>query len=247
MNLQNLRYWARRVPFLVKNGSLAQMCSSHVRHAAKEKYPRLLPVATLDEIVSDCDVEIIEGPHRNGNVSEFELYCISKLVKAHRPEVIFEIGTFDGKTALHLAANSPAHTRVFTLDLPRSAMSQTKLRIKSGERLFIDKEESGTCFSGTEFDSKITQMLGDSANFDHSHLVKATDFIFIDGSHSYEYVLNDTRLALNLLRDGRGVILWHDYAWPEVIKALNEFYMDDPVFLGMKNIAGTSLAYLHLS
>ena len=37
------------------------------------------------------------------------------------------------------------------------------------------------------------------------------DFIFVDGSHSYDYVLNDSRKALSLLRGGKGIILWHDY------------------------------------
>jgi predicted O-methyltransferase YrrM len=36
------------------------------------------------------------------------------------------------------------------------------------------------------------------------------DFIFIDASHSFEHVLEDSRLALELLADN-GVIVWHDY------------------------------------
>jgi hypothetical protein len=36
------------------------------------------------------------------------------------------------------------------------------------------------------------------------------DFIFIDGDHSYDAVLRDTRLALTML-NRPGVIMWHDY------------------------------------
>ena len=67
------------------------------------------------------------------------------------------------------------------------------------------------------------------------------DFVFVDGSHSYEYVLNDTRVALNLLNNSKGIIMWHDYGWREVVRALNELYMNDPKLNNLKHIADTSL------
>ena len=71
------------------------------------------------------------------------------------------------------------------------------------------------------------------------------DFIFVDGSHSYEYVLNDSDKARKLLRDGRGVIVWHDYGdWDGVTKALNELYSAGGDFKGVKHISGTPLACL---
>ena len=48
--------------------------------------------------------------------------------------------------------------------------------------------------------------MGDSASFDFSKLGTRMDFIFIDGSHAYEYVLRDSETARGLLRDGRGLI-----------------------------------------
>ena len=71
------------------------------------------------------------------------------------------------------------------------------------------------------------------------------DFVFVDGSHSYEYVLNDSRLARRLLRkDGDGIIVWHDYgAWRGVTRALNALYRRDSVFQGLKHIEGTTLVY----
>ena len=43
------------------------------------------------------------------------------------------------------------------------------------------------------------------------------------------------------------MVLWHDYGWTEVVKALNEYYEQNPVFAGLVNIQGTSLACLHLT
>jgi hypothetical protein len=72
------------------------------------------------------------------------------------------------------------------------------------------------------------------------------DFVFVDGSHSYEYVLNDSRHALKLIRNGKGVILWHDYGtfWKGVKKALDELYLGGNEFKGLRQIEGTSLVCL---
>ncbi len=73
------------------------------------------------------------------------------------------------------------------------------------------------------------------------------DFVFIDASHTYEYVLSDSRAALKLLRRGGGtkVILWHDYGeWEGVTRALDELAAGEPTFRGLRRIAGTSLACL---
>src|SRR5437899_236410 len=44
------------------------------------------------------------------------LCLISRLIQ---PKIVFEIGTFEGVSALHFALNSPDNCTVYTLDLPR--------------------------------------------------------------------------------------------------------------------------------
>ena len=73
--------------------------------------------------------------------------------------------------------------------------------------------------------------------------------IFVDGAHSYEYVLHDSRHALKLLKDGKGLILWHDYDkiwWIGLTNALNELYTEQNEFGGAMHINGTSLVCLIL-
>ncbi|MBD3183553.1 class I SAM-dependent methyltransferase, partial [Candidatus Poribacteria bacterium] len=85
-------------------------------------------------------------------------------------------------------------------------------------------------------------LYGDSADFDFSPYFGTMDFVLVDGSHSYEYVLSDTDNALKLLKNGKGIILWHDYGhWDGVTKALNELYESSEVFRSLKHIDGTSL------
>jgi hypothetical protein len=57
-------------------------------------------------------------------------------------------------------------------------------------------------------------------------------------------VRNDSRIALRLLREGRGIILWHDYeSWYDVTRALNELYRT-PEGADLRRIQGTSLVYV---
>lgn len=238
-------YWLKRFIYAIKNGFLFKELSSHCRHKKKTLLPKILPIVTIEELTDESEPLLSNEAYKNGNISDFELKCICKLVKWYKPDSIFEIGTFDGRTTLNMAMNNPS-AKIITLDLPRQEIYKTKLRIKKGDRRFIDKDISGSRFIGTFYESNITQIYGDSASFDYKPYENKIDFVFIDGSHSYEYVVNDTLLALKLLRNGKGVIVWHDYGWHEVIKALNEFYITNPTFRNMKNIKNTELAVLHL-
>jgi predicted O-methyltransferase YrrM len=216
---------------------------NHIEHKNK-KQEKILPLVSIDELSGSVDVTLLNNEFEDGNISSFELECICKLVKKLNPGNIFEIGTYNGRTTLHMAANTSPETAIYTLDLPKDELTKTKLRIKSGEKKFIDKSSSGSQFVGTEFENRIYQIYADSAKYNFATLNNTMDFVFIDGSHSYEYVIHDTYVAINLLRNGKGVILWHDYGWSEVILALNELYKNDIRFRNLKNITGTSFGYI---
>ena len=169
----------------------------------------------------------------------------------YKPQRLFEIGTFNGRTTLNMAANSPGDARVFTLDLPKEQINSTALKLSGrhspDDKLFIDKSSSGILFSGTDCQPKITQLFGDSAAYDFNLFCKSVDFVFIDGAHSYDYVKNDSAIALKLLHEGHGIIVWHDYdsVWEGVTKALNELYSTVPEFADIRHISGTSLVFLN--
>jgi hypothetical protein len=72
-------------------------------------------------------------------------------------------------------------------------------------------------------------------------------WVFVDAAHSYEYVLNDSKVALRALSSEGGVIFWHDYGpWDGVTRALNELRMSAPAFAQLQHIEGTSLAILRV-
>jgi predicted O-methyltransferase YrrM len=135
---------------------------------------------------------------------------------------------------------------VFTLDLPPDATSATKYQTCDNEKRYMGVTEAGRRFRGTKYESKITQLFGDSATFAFAPYHRSIDLVFVDGSHAYEYALNDSRIAMELIRDG-GTILWHDYGeWDGVTRALNELHASDTRFRELKRIAGTTLVVLAL-
>ncbi len=232
---------------MLADPSVLRTIDSHGLLGCNAGRPMLPTIACSDCIPADVPVAVRERDRAaDGNVSPEELDIISRLVKLADPAVIFEFGTFDGRTTLNLAAHSRPDAKVFTLDLPRSALGATKLELAQHDRKYADKPTSGLRFRGTDVEGKITQLYGDSAAFDYTPYLGAVDFIFVDASHSYEYVLHDSRIARQLIR-GEGVILWHDYAksdvcWPGLVRALDELHAGEPFFGSLKHIKGTKLA-----
>jgi hypothetical protein len=212
-----------------------------------ERPRQILPEATAGSISSDEAVRVFED-RTDGNMSFLETIVISKMVKHYQPQRMFEIGTFDGRTTLHLAANATESAHIFTLDLPQSQVSATALPVSEGDKKFIQKPESGTRFKGTDEERKITQLFGDSASFDFSPFNETIDLVLVDGSHAYDYALNDSQVAMKLINKKNGIILWHDYGeWDGVTQALNELYANDKRFSALRRIRGTTLAFLRLA
>jgi predicted O-methyltransferase YrrM len=204
-----------------------------------------MPTVDLVDLVPETlAIELREPMGIDGNVNLLELVALARLVRHHRPSRIFEIGTFDGRTTLNLAANAGDDAEVFTLDLPRATVDRVGRPIEAGDRAFIEKPESGRRFRGTDCEPRIRQLYGDSARFDPAPFANSVDFVFVDGSHSYEYVIGDTHLACRMLSPG-GVIVWHDYGvWDGVTRALDELDRSGEDFSGMVRIRETSLVVL---
>jgi predicted O-methyltransferase YrrM len=188
-----------------------------------------------NKVFSARQIKIVEPEQRNGNITIFELAVICTAVRnLTDPKLIIEIGTFDGRTTLNLAVNSPPKTKIVTLDLPPN--EETKFELAPFEEYFVNKPVSGERFVDcpTEmkpYAKKISQVYGDSAAFDWSDYFGKADLVFIDGSHAYDYVVCDTKTALKLIKP-TGIIIWHDYGeWDGVTKALNQFFTN-----GMRDI-----------
>ena len=240
-------YYATRI-YLPLSG-LSRRWRRFLRHI-RGKPDRFLQHTKLPEVSwKDCttrrSIKIWEHEKENGNVRISEIGILSALAADCRDGTnLFEIGTFDGRTTLNLALNSPAQCTIYTLDLPPD--HETMFSLAEGERHMVDKPKPGSRYEGHRVTypavvGKIHQLLGDSAAFDYTPYENSCSLVFVDGSHNYDYVMSDTRAAMEMTNVG-GVVIWHDYGvWEDVTRALDE--LEQREGYGLRNISGTSLVY----
>jgi len=118
----------------------------------------------------------------------------------------FEIGTWRGESAVNLA---DAADEVYTLNI-----SDEEMRRMGVNESYISQQ--GFFSKGKK---KIRHLRYNSRNFDFSSPGKKFDLIFIDGSHHYEDVRDDTEKIFNHLVHNDTIVVWHDYAvTPEDIR-----------------------------
>lgn len=208
-------------------------------------WPTRLPQISWVSCVNSRMPRVWEHKQENGNVRISELGILSALaVDCKDCTNIFEIGTFDGRTTLNLAMNSPPRCQVYTLDLPPG--QETKFNMADGEGYIADDQKPGSRYERyrSEFPSsisKIHQLLGDSATFDYTPYKDTCSLVFVDGSHVYDYAISDTRAAMGIVKKG-GVIIWHDYGiWEGVTRAIEDLWERE--HYDLRNIRGTSLVY----
>jgi predicted O-methyltransferase YrrM len=214
-------------------------CSEVYRSAWYANSARL-PRASPSEIFPGIEnVEIsLTAPlmEVGGNVWVNELVVLAGICRWLKPKRLFEIGTFNGRTTVNLAANAPEDAIVYTLDIPHD---HPVFALVSGEERFQLHENNGALYRNSSFAQKVEQLWADSAEYDEAPLAGKIDLAFIDGSHSYDYIRNDTEKVLRMLTT-EGVVIWHDYhpQYPDVPRYLEEHRS------GLVHIETTSIVIL---
>lgn len=227
--------------------AIVQLCHQFGYHHESPEPPELPSVAVTDLVPADSMIDIRAIDAVDGNVSERELIAISRLVKHDLPKRLFEFGTFDGRTTLNMAVNAAPDAMVYTLDLPRSGVADSASVLHPHEIRYVDKPDSGERYRGSDAASRIVQLHGDSGKFDFSQYYGSIDFVFIDASHAFAYVVNDSLQALRMIAPSGGTIVWHDYGcWDGVTLALNQLRKKHEQFAVLASVKGTTLAVLRV-
>lgn len=176
--------------------------------------------ATKIRTVDIRDIRGMTDAVVEGYVDDYNRAVIAALCSVLECKTFFEIGTERGKTAWTVARNN-SHTDVFTLDLPSKESARTA-ELEMTDAYLFQYWERGVAFTNTAEGERISQLYGDSALFDYEPYEGKMDLVYVDGSHSYSYVRNDTEAALRLLSPD-GSVMWDDYpAYPGVYQYLNE-------------------------
>ena len=138
-----------------------------------------------------------------------------------------EIGSFEGRSAIFFIKyfNKINLTCVDTWEGSDEEIQQVA---------DFRKIEDNFDYNIKDFKDNITKYKDTSTNFFKSNISKDFDFIYIDGDHKYEALLNDANSSFKLLNKG-GFMLFDDFNWfyYENIK-LNPIYAINSFLLNKK-------------
>lgn len=173
----------------------------------KKYYPNFMSLPQIDmRQLNDEIPENIQSFLLDGSSLITDLLLLSTLSVRKEVNSYLEIGTWRGESVYNVAKYIDDCT---TINLSKEEMKTMGLNPKYAEQHGILSSKN----------PKILHLEGHTKNFDFSKLNKKYDLIFIDGDHSYEMVLNDTKKVFKHLVHDRSIVVWHDYAYnPQKIR-----------------------------
>ena len=188
------------------------------------------PAASRQKRFTDWKMEIDDAP------------ILRYLYRQVRPNRHLEFGTWEGTGACYCLEECDA--KVWTINLPdgetvagQPAYASVAAVVpdgavaigeQSGARVYQTDSGAfiGHRYRSAGFSHRVCQILCDSREWDVSAYANGFfDSVLIDGGHTADVVLSDTRKALSVVRPG-GLILWHD------------FCPDPSVFTSMSSVSG---------
>jgi methyltransferase family protein len=219
--------------------------------------PLEYPADSLFKSFVDWKMEVDDAP------------ILRYLYKYVRPMRHLEFGTWEGTGACYCLEECDA--RVWTINLPEGelvdgqpAYSSSSDVVPEGARplnrrngVDIYQTDAGPFighrYRSAGFADRVTQIYADSREWDEGTYGPGFfDTVLIDGGHSPDVVLSDTRKALSVVRSG-GLMVWHDFcpdpsvfetmssvtgviaalteAWPELAGTLKDAFWIQPSFL----------------
>jgi len=177
------------------------------------------------EVIAAKQSIINEGSlyYADGSLGIQDQVALMSLLRDREPDMVLEMGTYNGATTRLIALNLPRE-KIHTLDLPPDVSSEElhQSELPKDDFHLIGNRRVGEAFLSDPEVTSVTQHYGDSATWDFSP-VQGFDFVFIDGSHTYQHVRNDTIRRAEAAA-GRATLVWHDfdYCHYDVVRSLTE-------------------------
>lgn len=172
---------------------------------AKDKfqkyYPHITALKQIDVKYLNQEVtETIESFLLDGSSLITDLQLLATLAGREDINSYLEIGTWRGESVHNVAKHVNDCT---TINLSAKEMLAMGMNPKYAEQHGILSNKN----------PKILHLEANTKTFDFGSLHKKYDLIFIDGDHSYEMVLNDTKKVFEQLVHDQSIVVWHDYAY----------------------------------
>jgi hypothetical protein len=204
---------------------------------------RGIPYVAFEDISTSAHLVRLDCRYTftDGALPATDLFALLTLLKEWKPEIVLEIGTFNGATTCAIALNSP-NAIVHTVDLPIDfdPLKDQAGGIPMDDLHLIHAREVGSAYKTAPEVNNVVQHFADSATWDFAPAMGAS-FFFIDGSHTYEYAKNDTEKCV-AIGAARSRILLHDCDERHigVLRYVNELIQKGHRVVRVRN---TSLAY----
>ncbi|KIA89343.1 class I SAM-dependent methyltransferase [Kaistella jeonii] len=168
----------------------------------KQKYSNFttLPQIEIKDLNDQKVIDTVESFLLDGSSLITDLQLLSTLANRKPVNSYFEIGTWRGESVHNVAKFVDDCT---TLNLSAEEMNELGWAEKYALQHGVLSNKN----------PKILHITGNTKTFDFAGLEKKYDLIFIDGDHSYEMVLNDTKKVFKDLLHENSIVVWHDYAY----------------------------------
>ena len=172
------------------------------RSYVKKRYqlPDGLPVVEMDQLIGSGTIALGPMTFLDGGSLPTDLMLLAGLTEQIDSCSYFEIGTWRGES---VATVAPRAQSCHTLCLSDEEMHRMGMHPRTIEshRLFSKELEN------------VSQLYGDSRNFDFGKLNRKFDLVFIDGDHHYDFVKSDTENIFRHLVHEKSIVVWHDYGF----------------------------------
>lgn len=154
-------------------------------------------------------VDTFDIPDGTGGVNPGDRRALFYLISHFKPKSILEIGTHIGASLSHIFGASSPESQITTVDIQDVNSSLLSLWKKHKSRLSPEDLVSRISWAQSR-DSNVTFVKLAAREYLAQTQAYLADFIFLDGSHTYEAVAEEFPLALAKLRTD-GILVLHDY------------------------------------
>ena len=219
----------------IQVATLSDALSHLLRQPAKQPVLTQAPHVRVEDFPVVSQAQVLAVPNSftvfaagDPNFGLAELGLIASLLKSTKADRIFNLGDADGQATLNLAANSDSDAQVYTL-LARPGVTPAE-----------------PPYHKTRYQGRVVEISGNATEFENSDLHGTFDFVLIDAGLERSKVMSDSRLALKLVRNGSGMIVWRNVAKPgdSTSTCLHELALLEPRLVRLRRIEGTSLVFV---
>jgi predicted O-methyltransferase YrrM len=204
--LQKIKLLLNKPFEVINSGILAQSEKDYKTQLNKKYNLKQLPTIDILDFFQDFEEELTTYSFLEGTSLITDLILLKKLARRFDKCNYLEIGSWRGESIANISENAVHCT---TINLSAEEMKGLNL---SNEFIEVHGAFSKNI-------KNLTEIFHNSHTYDFENLKDKFDLIFIDGDHSYEGILNDTRKTFNLRKDTSSIIVWHDYGFtPESVR-----------------------------